>query len=460
MPQQLSIGIIGGGASGTALLIQLLERLQSAATIFLIEKQADQLHKGVAYSSSLSYEPLNVPTGKMSLYPDRPTDFYDWLVEHKPTRPITPDSFVSRRWFGEYVQMRLEQAMTGKSAAVDVQIIQSATIDVVTVGEQYQLQQVDGQTLVVDVVVLATGNETPGHVFSTETRQQLGAQYIGNPWTSNPPATIAVADTVLFIGTGLTTVDHIISLTDAGHSGLMIALSHHGQFPMVHAHTQSYELSQALSTETAEAMMAGVEAEIDRATAQGADWRSVFDALRPITPQLWRALSTAAKQQFLQHYRHDWDIRRHRMPQESAQKLDQLQASRRLQTLAGSVEGARMMDGRIQVQYRDRETQESKAVVVDWVVNCTGPSGDYKKTDNVLFHRLLERGLMRADELGLGIVTGEQGEILTAEGTPMPHWYAIGPVRRASEWESTAMREIREQAVEVADSILQMSAID
>jgi uncharacterized NAD(P)/FAD-binding protein YdhS len=61
---------------------------------------------------------------------------------------------------------------------------------------------------------------------------------------------------------------------------------------------------------------------------------------------------------------------------------------------------------------------------------------------------------MKPDELKLGIETGYNGEIITVQGNPLPNAFAIGPLRKALEWESTAIREIKMQAEQLALDIV------
>jgi uncharacterized NAD(P)/FAD-binding protein YdhS len=67
---------------------------------------------------------------------------------------------------------------------------------------------------------------------------------------------------------------------------------------------------------------------------------------------------------------------------------------------------------------------------------------------------LLEQGLARMDSLQIGIKTDNKGAVITASGEPSDCFYAIGPVRKASLWETTAVPEIRVQAVQLAEHLL------
>ena len=63
---------------------------------------------------------------------------------------------------------------------------------------------------------------------------------------------------------------------------------------------------------------------------------------------------------------------------------------------------------------------------------------------------LLESGLARLDGLGIGLATDEEGGLLDAGGRTSSLLSTLGPLRRGSLWESTAIPEIRAQAAVLA----------
>jgi len=121
-----------------------------------------------------------------------------------------------------------------------------------------------------------------------------------------------------------------------------------------------------------------------------------------------------------------------------------------LEILQGTITGAQPQNGQYVISYRHSYTWQTEQVLASKVINCTGPATDYINTGNALFTDLLEKGWLQTDVHHLGIVTGEKGEIIQPDGNFLPGVYAIGPLRKASEWESTAIPEIRKQAQELA----------
>ena len=102
------------------------------------------------------------------------------------------------------------------------------------------------------------------------------------------------------------------------------------------------------------------------------------------------------------------------------------------------------------------ETGKS-TINVDRIINCTGPSRDITRVRSSLVVGLLTDGWITPDPLGLGPQTDLQGRLLHTNGQASPNLYAIGPLRIASLWESIAIPEIRNQALELARLLISES---
>jgi uncharacterized NAD(P)/FAD-binding protein YdhS len=89
----------------------------------------------------------------------------------------------------------------------------------------------------------------------------------------------------------------------------------------------------------------------------------------------------------------------------------------------------------------------------DWLVNCTGPATFAFTEDQVLAQSLRRRGLARPGHLDAGIDTDAGGRVLTASGQPTEWMWALGSLRQGQLLESTAVPEIRSQALHVASAV-------
>jgi uncharacterized NAD(P)/FAD-binding protein YdhS len=100
----------------------------------------------------------------------------------------------------------------------------------------------------------------------------------------------------------------------------------------------------------------------------------------------------------------------------------------------------------------------SAGLAVGWLVNCTGPASDITATAHPLLRQLLDAGLARPDPLRLGLDTGPRGAVRDALGRPASDIFALGPLLRGSRYETTAIPEIRDQAVALAGHLLARQA--
>lgn len=78
-----SIVIVGAGASGTLLAIQLSRKVPADTRITLIERNT-QFGVGLAYSTENPNHLVNIPNGRMSAFEDRPNHFVDWMQRQSP----------------------------------------------------------------------------------------------------------------------------------------------------------------------------------------------------------------------------------------------------------------------------------------------------------------------------------------------------------------------------------------
>src|SRR5262245_474982 len=76
--QDIDIAIIGGGATGVMLAIQLLRQSLGRLNIALIDRGPD-IGVGVAYATQCANHLLNIRAADMSALPDDPGHFVRWL---------------------------------------------------------------------------------------------------------------------------------------------------------------------------------------------------------------------------------------------------------------------------------------------------------------------------------------------------------------------------------------------
>ncbi|MBA9075699.1 putative NAD(P)/FAD-binding protein YdhS [Rufibacter quisquiliarum] len=462
--EQLRIAIIGGGLSGTLTAIHLLQAAREATTVYLLEKDEQKWCRGVAYSSRLPFQPLNVPASRMTLFLDKPNDFLDWLRAHQHRfpqelpHPVTGEDFIPRHIFGEYVEHSLQAAEA--NARPGVQFIR-LTAEVVSVSQVtgdsgFLVALNDSSTLQVQKVVLGLGNLAPAPVPILNTRFYRSSHYVDSPWSNNLPETLPKDASLLLVGSSLTMVDLVGSLLAQGHEGQVHVVSRHGLLPQPHAvdapaYTLRHLPQQPL---TPLAALQYVREEIRLAAHAGNPWQSVIDALRDHVPVVWQNFTLPQKKQFLRRLKPYWEVHRHRMPLTSHLVLEQLQQNGQLHRLAAHVLDMQPQDGKAVVTLRERGKIAPTQLVVDKVINCTGPLGDYLKSKEPLLQQLLQQNLIAPDPLHLGLAATIDGTVLNAQGERVEHLFTLGPPLKGIWYESTALREIRQQAAALAGLLL------
>ncbi|MBD0324566.1 MAG: hypothetical protein ICV72_14460, partial [Aldersonia sp.] len=101
-----------------------------------------------------------------------------------------------------------------------------------------------------------------------------------------------------------------------------------------------------------------------------------------------------------------------------------------------------------------RTAEATRTIPAAFVINCTGPAGVAQRDDGTLLPTLLSRGTVRTDPWGMGIDTAPDGAVLDRHGATSSSVFAIGPLRRGTLFESTAVPEIRTQAAMLSQRLL------
>ena len=145
--------IVGGGWSGAAVAIHLLERGDRDLRVTLVEREP-ALGRGVAYGTSDADHLLNVPAGRMGIDPDAPGEF----VEFARARGVAANerSLLSRRLYGDYVLRRLAETVSRSPGRL--RIVRDDVRGVARVGARWEVSLAGGQALPADDLVLATGH--------------------------------------------------------------------------------------------------------------------------------------------------------------------------------------------------------------------------------------------------------------------------------------------------------------
>jgi uncharacterized NAD(P)/FAD-binding protein YdhS len=314
------------------------------------------------------------------------------------------------------------------------------------------------RVITADRVVLAIGNFPPAPPPVDDKWFYDDERYRPDPWAPDTLDGLDPDAPVLLVGTGLTTVDTVISLLDQGHRGPITALSRRGLLPHRHAAGAAFPPPESDSFPTRlNELTRALRRNGARATAEGGSWQGVIDEIRPITTDLWQAMCLADRQRFLRHLRPWWDTHRHRLAGPVADRIDAARASGQLRIRAGRIRGyLDRPDGLVEVQFRPRFADGLDSVAAARVVNCAGPDADYSRIRDPLVRDLLAQGLVRPDPLCLGLDVTANCAVLNRDGAISRRLFAVGPVTKGAFWEMTAVPDIRQQTEFLAGQLAAM----
>lgn len=478
--QSVDVAIVGAGYTGAALAIELAGRLPPGSRIALIGP-AGSFGRGIAYGTADPDHRLNVPAGRMSLFADDPDDFVRWLARRPDAGPRGLDelraAFASRTAYGRYVADRLAEAEGRAGARVAIVRIEDRAIDIAGGRHGYRLELAETPPIRAARLALCLGNAPCGlPVPPTAVERAIRDRIVLDPWSEPGLSAVAPDEDALFVGTGLTMIDQVLTLERRGHRGRILAVSRRGLLPNGHSGPRPAPVDPQVPPEAdLRSLVHALRARAAAVTAAGGDWQAVVDGLRPLTQALWHGLGPVDRRRFLRHVAPYWSVLRHRMAPEVAARVTRLRQAGRLEVIAGRVLGLEAAVGggggpgtadggraagpgpeagsrRIRAQLRRRGRSEAETRLVDRVVNCAGLDRAAVAACDPLIGALVAAGLARPDPLGLGLDVDGASRLVQRDGTTGTA-YALGPLTVGRFWEIVAVPDIRVQCRDVAAAL-------
>jgi len=412
----LHVAIVGGGASA-ALFLTHLSLQDAALEKVTVYDAVGRYARGIAYSTPHAEHLLNVRAAGMSARDDDAGHFAGWLAAQG--LPYAAHDFVPRQIYGQYLSDCFS-ASVGRltQGGAETALRTEEVLSVSRCGDGTYRIATPQREDHADAVVVATGNtllaQPPGAAALS-----AAAGYYAEPWRVDYQA-VAAHPQVIILGSGLSTVDAIVSLHRNGFTGEVTVISRHGLLPAPHVPPETWPafFTDRLPVSALDALRV-VRAQTAAAQAQGVPWQAVIDAIRPETNKIWLSWSDAERARFMRLSAY-WSVHRHRMPPQSADIMTAWRAQGMLHIRKDRIAGIRCGADGLRVD-------GGKGIyAAPVVINCLG----YKAAKNG-FQDLT------------GAIAGAAGEGL----------YAIGPALSGYLLETTAVPEIRRQAAEVARHI-------
>jgi uncharacterized NAD(P)/FAD-binding protein YdhS len=363
----------------------------------------------------------------------------------------------------------LKASQNGSAPAnARLNIIDDEAIDVGQNGSLHVLLR-SGKEVAADHVVLAFGNFLPPHPSVEDQSFTESPMYFQNPWTSAMYETIRPEHSIFVVGTGLSMIDVVMHFHHSGHQGKVFAISTRGLLPAVHDLGFTYPAfhEEIKPMRQITQILKAVRRHIKRAAETGSNWRAVIDSLRPVTQEIWLNLPLSEKRYFKQHLSRYWNVARHRMPAEAAAVIYDMRSWNQLDILKGRLRKIKHNGEQFEITYATvAGTREPLPVSptlagdgeytahADVLINCIGSESNFANLDSPLVKNMMAHGLIKNDQLSMGLEATAEGSIIGADNKPSDIIHTLGTALKGVLWESTAIPEIRLQAHKLSLKLL------
>ncbi|CAG9166583.1 FAD/NAD(P)-binding protein [Cupriavidus pampae] len=448
------ITIVGGGFAGVAVALRLLRQAPAPLHIDLIEPAATP-GLGVAYSTALPHHLINGISKMISLFDDEPAHFTDWLAGQVQAGAWAPpegvalgDSLPPRQLYGAYLQETWTTQIAKLPEGFTLDHVRARATGLQRTGEGYVVTLGNGQRLHADKVVLATGlmqRRTADLPFEIGDDVLASRRYVHDQWAPGALDGIADDQRIVYLGSGLSALDGLISAEHAGFCGEHVAISRRGLAVNERRALPPWPdfLNIPEQGLTLRELVRQVHPQLRALAAQGEDWQRIVPTLRLQVDVLWARASVQERRRFVRTLRSVWDVSLHRSAPTALAWQTRVKADGRYRHEAGQLLAVEALaNGRLKVRWRERGGATVHTLEADRVVNCLGFEYDWRRSDDPLSRDVLARGLVLPDPLGFGLqATRDECALLDANGRAQPGLHAVGHPLRGVFWESNAVTE-------------------
>jgi uncharacterized NAD(P)/FAD-binding protein YdhS len=424
-----SIAVIGGGASGLLVAANLLKKSNQPLAIKVIEPNPE-LGRGIAYGTDDPDHLLNVPASRMSAFVEDPNSLCDWLG-------VSGDTFISRADYRRYLQAMLQMAIVESNEKHSFEHLVRKVEGVKSSGFRWVCELDDGSTQLADFVVLATGHQK---IIIPEALQ---------PYIHNQGVIVDVwqqlIDTkhhrVAIIGTGLTFYDVTLSYLRENPLAKIYGISRNGLLPSPHLRHREPPLP------VPNVVKSSAQAIRDYLVASGEKWREAQDGIRHDLQEIWSDFPDNEKRKFLDKYFRWWNVLRHRSAPDAHDRMQGYISSNEVEIVKDEVKDIGIIGQSFTINLSSGANIE-----VDQIINCCGNSFE---VSNPLINKLIDIGVCKIGPLQLGIsVNTKTLQVKNKDGEVHNEMFAIGPILVGELLETTAIPEIKVQANQIADEIV------
>jgi hypothetical protein len=249
-----SVAIMGMGFAGTWQEIYLLDNAKEDMVIYEIEAKEHRRGGGIAYGECDTEHQVNLPPERQFGPHNDNKDYINWLNTAdrsqwpQPFRDRIGDQVIKagsgefpRELFKLYSNDRLDEAKArafARGLNIHTVKVSGQAVAVDESGERAVVKMADGSTVETDVWVAATGHGpaiTPPFMNDVQSSERV----LTDPWDKATAARMnarAKDESILYVGTGMTTYDLMIRDEKQGHTGKQVMMSRHADVHHTYDH--------------------------------------------------------------------------------------------------------------------------------------------------------------------------------------------------------------------------------
>ena len=419
--------IVGGGASGVLVAVNLLRKSESCEVILVEPNQ--KLGLGLAYSTKDSEHLLNVPAGRMSGLVEEPASLCEWAK-------VDENAFLSRQDYGRYLNFLLERELS-RVGLDRFKHLENWVVGIEQLGNGYRCTLDSGDFVDSDKVVLAVGN-SDSLVPEFFRELSTSSRVVRDVWREGLTTEF---DNVAIIGTGLTFYDIALSILRNRPRAVIHGISRNGLLPSPHLRHRAPALPVPVDVRLS---AQGIR---DYLSSVGDRWREAQDGIRHDLQEIWAAFPEEEKKTFINQYFRWWNSLRHRSAPEIDERIKSLMQTGQVIIHKASVESISEASNDLLLRLSNGETLK-----VNQVINGCG---NQLVATHPLIEKLVQSGLLARGPLGYGVACDTKTLALKdAQGRTHSGIYGIGPILIGELLETTAIPEIRVEADLIARELL------
>jgi|GEM_PF-1424093 len=482
------IAIIGGGPASVSLCMQLVNQFnalnsQQEIEISVFEK-GDRIGPGLPYLLEEDCYILNLPKEIMEPVFGETGHFKKWIAENPSLQQGS--KFPPRHYFGKYLEYQAKQTQI-KAAKARIKINYLTNTEVLDIQEGengFQIMTNQKNQYRASYVVLSTG-----HMPSSNYKEFIGKKgFRHDPWNHNAYDDIGPHEEVGILGTRLTAIDILRKLQQRKHQGPIWMVSRSGMLPAVLANEiPPYPLKYLTQTTFVNLTDSGVNPlplknlmdlfwkeisdaqgyscdlksvqksirdisalqwlnqQITRAEVVAPPWQQVLFAIYPIVSSIWAMLPLEDQKTFLKDYYSLFMTYLAAFPLDNARMVRSALESGQLK-IYGGMESIKQVNNQYNLTINDQNSITAKHL---FNATCTGHDPSVIR----LYKRMLERGIIRKDELGGIEVNPHTLQVTSKAGKLNQQLFAVGELTKGVCWEATDINGAAFQARRTATLI-------